>query len=509
MQNKLKKESIFTTGKALLYGFGVCGLQFFGGFVNSFQTQFYSDMYSTVDGNIFFVVAIIILVAKLISCFADPIIGSMIDRSHFKKGKMRPWIGISAAPIACFTMLMFIYIPFGNLSETASKLVMYGYITVTTVIWNIAYSLADIPSQGMLSLLSQNTDERNKTAGIANVLKSIAGSVSGVVVTIVMLILSAITNKDGSDFGYVKSYYMITALFLFFFAGGLHLLNYFFTEERVHGYSNKTITVKEMFVELKQNKMMRMIFLSQLFGFSRGCVGAVVVQAGGVLIGAVTVPLLSKLLAGGAPLDPTSNATWLTGITSGISSMVSIVCVPMISKKLGEKKTFILFAIYGFVVALIAMIIYIALPADSALRGGVGALIFIWIVEFFVGFMYGTHGFCPVVMTADIVDYQEWKTGERKEGVDYAILSMGIKIAGAFSVGFGILMVAISGYNATAIISQRMQNIMFLAYVFLPGLGCLLSMLPILKYKIDETTKKEMRAALAERRAARAASQAE
>jgi len=500
MQNE-RVTSKFTTGKAFLYGISVCGLQFFAGYVNSFQTQFYSDMYSALDAHIFYAVAVIILVAKLLSCIADPIIGSMIDRSNFKKGKMRPWIAISTPAIAFLTMALFIYIPFGNLPGVWSKLVMYAYITVTTVAWNISFSLADIPSQGLLSLLSQDANERNKTAGIANVLKSIAGSVTGVIVTFVMLILTKMTGKDSTDFGFVKTYYLVTAVFIFVIAGGLFILNYFFTQERVRSYTSKTVSFKEMFVELKRNKMMRLVFISILIGFSRGCVGAVVVQAGGVLIGAVKIPLLSDLLAGGEALDPTSNATWLTGLTSAITSMISLVIVPFVNKKFGEKKTFILFALYGFIIALAAMIFYLCVPEGSPMRGGLGALILVWVVEFFVGFMYGTHGYSPVVMTADIIDYQEWKTGERREGVDYAILSMANKIAGAFAVGFGILMVAISGYNSNAVITTKMQNVMFLAYVMMPGLGCLLAMIPILGYKIDEKTKITMRAELAERRA--------
>ena len=89
---------------------GLFGLQLFVGYVNSFQTQFYRDIYSVLDGNILYVVAFITLSAKLLSCVADPIIGSMIDRSHFRRGKLRPWIGISTLPIALFTTMLFIYI---------------------------------------------------------------------------------------------------------------------------------------------------------------------------------------------------------------------------------------------------------------------------------------------------------------------------------------------------------------------------------------------------------------
>ena len=103
-------------------------------------------------------------------------------------------------------------------------------------------------------------------------------------------------------------------------------------------------------------------------------------------------------------------------------------------------------------------------------------------------------------MVADICDYKEWKTGERKEGVAYAILSMSIKLSNALSVAGGFLLVGISGYTANATINSTMQNIIFLAYIGIPGISTLLSMIPILKYTIDNKTKSEMREALKQSR---------
>lgn len=475
----------------MIYGVGILGLQLFIGYMNSFQMEFYNKMYSAFDSNIFYAAAIIILVAKLISCISDPIFGSLIDRSHLKGGKMRPWILYSAVPIALVTTIMFIYIPFERIGGTAGKAVMYSYITVTTVLWNVAMSFADIPSQGMLSLLSPVAEERNVAAGIANTTKSIALATPGVFVTIVMLVLSAITKKPDTDPSFIRTYYIVTALIFLVLGTGLYLLIYFCNKEEVKSYSEKAVSMKEMFRELKNNKMIFVVFLTFILGFARNAAMGICVQAGGVLVGRI------KLL--GMDLDPTSSATWLVGLTSAVTSMVSIVFVPMINKKWGEKKTFIIFALYGAVISIAALIFYVCQPADSALRGGTSALWMLWVMLALIGFMFGPHGYLPMIMTADIVDYQEWKTGVRKEGVDFAILSMSNKISNALSVAFGILLIGISGYTANAEITPKMQNIVFFAYVGLPGIACLLSMIPMFWYKIDAKTKEQMHRELAER----------
>ena len=83
---------------------------------------------------------------------------------------MRPWVLRSALPLAVLTTRDFIYIPF---DKFGSKVFLYLYITVTTVLWNMAMSFADIPSQGMLSA-SPDADERNIAASFSNIAKTMA-----------------------------------------------------------------------------------------------------------------------------------------------------------------------------------------------------------------------------------------------------------------------------------------------------------------------------------------------
>lgn len=128
------------------------------------------------------IVAAIILVSKLVSSVLDPVFGNLIDKSHFKSGKMKPFILMSGLPFAIITTIMFVYIPFKSMAG------MYVYITFLSIIWNVSMSLADISSQGMLALLSPRADERNMAAGITNTLKSIGIAANGVIVPIICLI---------------------------------------------------------------------------------------------------------------------------------------------------------------------------------------------------------------------------------------------------------------------------------------------------------------------------------
>ena len=479
-----KRGEILSVKHTLIYAMGIFGVQLFIGFVNTFQTEFYNKMYSGFDSNIFYASAIIIFVAKLISCVGDPIIGSLIDRGDSKKGKIRPWILRSAFPVAALTTLLFIFIPFN------SKALLYGYITLTTILWNIAMSFADIPSQGMLSRLSPNTAERDRAASLSNIFKSAALAVPGVFVTVIMLLLNAVKGAGNYP---DSAYYLITALVIMGLGTGLYLMIYFKNREAVQDTPAAAVSMGDMFRELKSNKMILIVFLVYMLGFARTMALNVCVQGNGALIGKVNLF--------GMTMDTTADATWLPGLFGAVSGLLGVSIVPLINKKLGEKKTYIGFSVAVFLSAAAACAFYWSLPADSPLRCGNPALYMVFVLQFVSAFLFATNAYIPLIMTADIVDYQQWKTGRRKEGVNFAILSMAIKLSNALCVAVGLLIIAVSGYTQvvyeTGHIPVRTQNIAMFAYFGFAGVSALISAVPMLFYKIDAKTKRETREALA------------
>ncbi len=495
VEAKQKKKGL--SGNMWMYALGVMGINLAIGLVNSYQAEFFNN----ILGANLMIFAAILLASKFISIVADFVIGNLIDRANFKSGKMRPWILISAFPLAVVTMITFVFIPF-NGNEAG----MYVYITFMTVLWNVSMTLADIPSQGMLALLSNDGIEKNDAAGLANTLKSIALACPGVIVTIVgMLTGSEVTGKTE---------YLITAGIMCGLGLVFQLLMYFKTKEAVVSRTSSAMSFKEMFKELKNNKMLIIMFLTYILGFGRNIGLGIAVQATYILVrDGVDLSFLSFLGFEGKLYGPA--ISWAIGITSAVSSMVTIVFNAAINKKLGEKKYFIGAGLYGFAISVISVIMYCC--GGTALRSFWAILVY----QFFLGFAYGPNGFLPMVMTSDIVDYQEWKTGKRTEGTQFAILSMANKLSNALSVAVGIFLIGAIGFSASkasgiietapdtisSYITDDMQNKAWIIYFLIPGLCMLASSIPMFFYKIDEKTKKQMREELAERRAAEEAAQ--
>ena len=483
-----------------IYALGLMGINLGIGLINSYQAEFFNKILRAD----LMAVAGIILAAKFISIIADFVIGNLIDRANFKAGKMRPWILISAFPLAVLTMFSFAGFNFSDsVGGTVGK---YIYIVFIVVLWNISMTLADIPSQGMLSLISKNADEVNNAAGLGNTLKSIALAAPGVFISFVCIL-------TGSGGAVRKEEYLITAGIMAGLGLIFQLLMYFKCKEVVKSNVAAGMSFKEMFRELKNNKMLLIVFGTYILGFGRNIGLGIAVQATCILIrDGIDLSFIGMgTLYGDA-------CSWAIGITSAISSMVTIVLNPIINKKLGEKRYFIIAGFYGFIVTLVSTLAY-ALSPDKSFARSIWA---IWIYQFLLGFAYGPNGYLPMVMTADIVDYQEWKTGKRTEGTQFAILSMSNKLSNALSVSLGILFVGMIGYNAASYaeaasvgvqgsvenlnsianyVTYDMQNKTWLVYFLLPGLCMLASSLLMFFYKIDEKTKKQMREELSERRA--------
>lgn len=461
-----KQKKTLTFGKILIYSVGIFGIQLLVGYINTYQSQFYTSVLAADLTKC----AVIILAAKIISSFADPIIGNIIDSAHFKSGKMKPFIAMSILPFAIITTLMFVAFDF---KSDAAK---YAYITVTTVLWNIAMSFADIPSQGMLAVLSSSSEEKNSCAGIANMLKSLALVAPNMFVPVICTLTGSavITKKE----------YLISALVM----GAIAIV---FTGIMIKGSTEvvksepNRMSLKVMAKELFSNRPLMIIFLINMLGFGRNMSISIGVQAAAVLLDEVTIPGLGITLAG-------ENLPLILGVGAAIPSTLSVVLTPLISKKLGVKRTFMIFGVYGTIVAMGYYLLFAFGPVWFH------SLLGIIIGQFVINFMFGPHGFAPLIMLSDAVDYREMTTGKRTEGIQYSVLSLSIKLANAFSVAVGIFLVGISGYVGTmsfAEVTPHMQNVVMAAYWFVPGLCTGLSMIPMLFYKLD---RKDVRAKMNE-----------
>lgn len=469
----ITKKKYLSFKEIAAYSLGLFGFQAIVGLLNSYQAEF--------DGSILgadvTVVAILILVAKILSAVADPVVGSLVDRSHSKMGKFKSMIVYSIVPLLVFTAVIFVDVPFKD-----NKMLTYVWIFVTYLIWSIAMTMGDVPSQGIAASLTPNPTERTNVVSISNTFKQIGFSACVVIVPIVCLIVpegsKVFVKKGETDTPMISTEYFWVAVLTAILGCALFALIPLINKERVITESNEKITAKDMVSALKDNKPLMLVIVSYFLGFGRQMAMGIQVQAANVLLGS-------------------QNLVAVLGIVTAIGSMISMALCPLLIKKLDEKKAYILLSVYGFAASIFSFIIgffWFKNPDSIVLT------VLFYASLFLIGLQFGAVTLMPMIMTADAVDYYEYKTGKRMEGAAYSILTLTIKVCLALGTALGLIFVQQSGYYeslASGEFSLRTKNIIFFAYTAMPGILALLSIIPMFKYDIVGAKKEEITKTLA------------
>lgn len=474
MSSDITKQKYMNFKEIAAYSLGLFGFQAIVGLLNSYQAEFDG---SILGANVS-VVAILILIAKIVSAVADPIVGNMIDRSKSKKGKFKSMILYSIAPLLIMTAVVFLNVPFKGVG-------LYIWIFVTYLIWSIAMTMGDVPSQGIASVLTPNPTERTNVVSISNTFKQVGFSACVVIVPIVCLIVpggSQVFGFEGdTDTPMIANEYLGTAILTAVLGCILFALIPMLNKERVNNVSTEKTTFKDMINALKNNKPFMLVIISYFLGFGRQMAMGIQVQAATVILGS-------------------QNLVAVLGIVTAVGSMISMALCPLLIKKMNEKNAYILLSVYGFVVSILSFIVghfWFLDPTNMVLT------VLFYASLFLIGLQFGAVTLMPMIMTADTVDYYEYETGKRMEGACYSILTLTIKVCLALGTAVGLIFVQSSGYYeglSTGVFENSTKDIIFFAYTALPGILALLSIIPMFKYDIVGEKKAMITSALAERR---------
>ncbi|WP_080290521.1 MFS transporter [Oenococcus oeni] len=411
-----------------------CNLSF--QMVGTYLMFFYTDVFGLAAA----AVGTLFLVARIIDAFDGPFWGIMIDHTHTKWGKSRPYFLWFSAPFAVFCVLVFS----APQMSMGMKLV-WAYITYIGV--DILYSAVNIPITSVLPSLTSNPQERVTLSTI----RQFMGTTGGTIVTVIVLPLVAWFGGSNASKGW-----FLTALTVGVIALILLLIVFKNIHERVQTRSSKkSIPVKTAIKALKKNwPWAIIIFINFIYWLGMQTRSQVTVY-------------FFKYNMHNADL-----ASLILGIQ--IVSLLAIVATPWTSKKIGKRNTMLM----GMLLAIAGQLI---------LDVGAHSLnVLIIIIGTVVGYL-GT-GFVSgliAVMLADAVDYGEWKNGVRAEGMVTSFSSFSAKLGMGFGgVITGFILTA-GGYVANHTQTAQSLNAIEANYVWVPIIGFGLSAIALLFYRVD------------------------
>ena len=117
-----------------IYGLGNFAAQLSWTMVSTYLVIFYTDVFGLAASS----VAMLMLIAKVWDGINDPIMGAIMDKSHSKWGKYRPFILIGSIVLVIFTILTFSTPDFNDTGK-----LIWAYVTYIGL--GMAYTVSNVP----------------------------------------------------------------------------------------------------------------------------------------------------------------------------------------------------------------------------------------------------------------------------------------------------------------------------------------------------------------------------
>lgn len=454
----------------------------------------------------------IMAIARIWDAVNDPMMGTIVDKTHSKWGKCRPYLIVFPAIIGVITILTFINGNYATAETSTQKALIVGWAAVSYIAWGMCFTVCDIPLWGITSLMTEDENDRSKLLGLARMVAGVGGI--GVLVVQIAQALAGIFDGDMQKSFIVTVIIMtVIACILFEFAG-------IFARERVEK-SEKSYTFKENFKIMFGNKPFRQILIS---GILRSPIQLLMI---------VAMTLVTYYYANGDIMNILKkdaegavvgiNFTILIGlgcVAVGlfVGQFVAMGITPMIIKKV-EKKT--LYNFYSMAGAIPFALIFVFYKVSGGDLTSVFWSVVIGICMLFASAAFGGINVLQSVMIADCVDYEEYTNGVRTDGVFFSGQSFITKLSAGIATIISSVVYSIVGYSADNVnrLNEALFNegarfldydggtgvgkyaaAMFFLISIPPAIGMFLSALPTLKYALSDKEHEQILAQLIAKR---------
>jgi len=434
----------------------------------------------------------LLLVVQIWDAINDPMIGSMIDadRRQYKRGKFKQYIFVGSCGLLVAGAAVFL--PFPN-APVVIKAVLFilGYI-----IWDAAYTVANVPYGSMLSLVTEDPGERAQLSTWRSVGSMVGGMLPGIILP--MLIWKKEFNADGTPMLNPETGVQIQTLLggrVFWAAllmGGLGFIAFQFMLKKI------TIRVDENSVKAGEGgEKFNVLKAFGNFLKNRPAVGATL-AAMGMFLGMQSAQTATTIM-----FATYFGMAQLSGIVQLVGFLPMFLFMPFIKKivnKFGKKEA----SVAGTIVSLVRGVIMLVFP----MIGNKGTALIVYMLGLVIfGLGMGVYTCVSWALMADAIDYNEWKTGKREEGTVYSLHSFFRKLAQGVGPSVVLLIMGALGYvsdlgtgGQSAATSYNMCWLVAGLYLF----SAVLQFIGIaVIYNLDKKTMAKMTSELDARKAAK------
>lgn len=276
--------------------------------------------------------------------------------------------------------------------------------------------------------------------------------------------------------------YFVAAIICVAVGCPLFFVGFKFTKERTGELDEKEVpSLKHNLSLLFKNKPLMLIVISGILGAAR----MVFTYTGGLYFCKYVLDSVNFIGMQGEGLYTLVTIAIVPG------GLIASLMVPYLTKKIGKKQSYIWTNIAGGIALLVAFIIGITL--DRGDYTSPATLIVAIIAIVISGIPSGLTNIVSYAMIGDTVEYLELKTGERAEGICFAMQTFINKIGmaiGAFIGVMGYHLARVTANNPGALDADG-KDVMWIMLMLVAALSFILSAIPIFFYKFNEKEQQE------------------
>lgn len=393
--------------------------------------------------------AAVILAVKLWDAFNDVLFGVIFDKIKFKSGrKYLPWLKVSAIAVPIATVLMFV------IPDAGSETLKLAWLAIAYIIWDTAYTICDVPIYGIITVITENLDERTSMLSY----KSIYGGAGAGFCTLIGTVL--ISEHVGSDFSVIAIIIGVTAAITM-------LPVAFKAKERAPVVQTEEFTVRKMIKYLVTNKYLLIYYLGFFFYSSLN------VSANMTLF--VSFYLFHDSLF-----------SLIITVIGLVPSLVCALFVPSLIRRFDKMKIYLVCVVLAVVTGLVTFFV------------GYENIIVYTILATIKAMPIAVIGVMMFMFTPDCAEYGKYMTGIDAKGITFALQTFAAKLTGAIAGSLGLLLMGIFGWKEVKAdnfeVLQQMNVLqsdtalfgLWFTYALVPVIGVIIAGIVWLFYRLTD-----------------------
>ncbi|MFP6807158.1 MAG: MFS transporter [Pseudomonadales bacterium] len=408
------------------YGTPAVGVGYMYLLINLYIMKFSTDVLLIAPA----VMGMIFGVSRVWDAVSDPLVGYLSDKTKSSLGRRRIWLLISIVPISLTFIMVF------SPPESLSGNMLIAWMAVGVIGFYSAMTIFIVPHMSLGAELTTNYHERSRLYGLRH-----AAFTIGSIIALASMALLIQAESEGEEM------VRLTAFQLSIIAAVVTAVLITFAVVKLRERADFQGRVKQgpfgAYKDVWANKHARLVLVVSF-----------IENIGSAAIGLLTL-YVAQYVVGRPALAPLIILAYM------VPSTLSVPMWLPLSRKFGKIRLWM----FSMMLTGLSFGGMFMLPFLETLDDKVYA---IFILAFFAGLAAGCGGTIAPSIQSDIIDYDEYLTGERKEGSYFAAFNFAFKSAAGVMIFITGFVLQFSGFVPNQEQTMTVQIAMVTLYGLFP-----------------------------------------